>query len=369
MHHSNNHLYSNDSAGASIQDAAGNMQVNDVNNPNYDDDFALHSNPLFNAGTGYVNEDKEERMNTEKPTRRGRTPAEEDALDERSAALHFAERKCSKYLLRGQDPTAYIQLYENLYYDIVSNEPFWFETVFDINDEVERPFPHSEKAFRIMYAFAQGLRVKREYCRVLKDVIPILEKVGKSYRLVVDHHPVEAARERFQGTIIFGSLLAVRTFAQVGQKYDAAQGYRRVISTISEEERLNWNWLDPDSSEDEIWRHLVTRRDPIVTHPCYGDVVGAPPLLCLACGISQDEVGRRFDLCSGCENALYCSKNCQKQHWKMHKPNCQRVRQERKVLEVEQRPKPGSMVVEFYDDESSSLSPSPSMQKKKSLDY
>ena len=55
-------------------------------------------------------------------------------------------------------------------------------------------------------------------------------------------------------------------------------------------------------------------------------------------------------MCSSCENALYCSKNCQRQHWKMHKPNCQRVRQERKVVEVEQRSKPGSVVVEFYDD-------------------
>jgi len=137
MYHSNNHLYSNDSAGASIHEDSRNMQVDNVNNPNYDDALALHSNPLFNAGTGYVIEDKEEQMNMEKPTRRGRTPAEEDALDERSATLHFAERKCSKYLLQGQDPTAHVQLYENLYYDVVSNESFWFETVFDINDEVE----------------------------------------------------------------------------------------------------------------------------------------------------------------------------------------------------------------------------------------
>jgi len=36
-------------------------------------------------------------------------------------------------------------------------------------------------------------------------------------------------------------------------------------------------------------------------------------------------------LCSGCENAMYCSTECQKQHWAEHKTNCKRLNKENKV--------------------------------------
>ncbi|KAL9959780.1 hypothetical protein ACROYT_G033135, partial [Oculina patagonica] len=34
--------------------------------------------------------------------------------------------------------------------------------------------------------------------------------------------------------------------------------------------------------------------------------------------------GKKGDLkrCAGCQHAYYCSKACQKQHWRRHKPNC-----------------------------------------------
>lgn len=41
------------------------------------------------------------------------------------------------------------------------------------------------------------------------------------------------------------------------------------------------------------------------------------PGLCYSCG-EERETKR----CAACQHAHYCSKTCQKQHWKKHKPNC-----------------------------------------------
>ena len=39
--------------------------------------------------------------------------------------------------------------------------------------------------------------------------------------------------------------------------------------------------------------------------------------LCFAC-----HKGGETQRCAGCRNAFYCSKSCQRKHWKKHKPNC-----------------------------------------------
>jgi hypothetical protein len=33
-------------------------------------------------------------------------------------------------------------------------------------------------------------------------------------------------------------------------------------------------------------------------------------------------VGGRSCICAGCRTARYCSRDCQRQHWKQHKPGC-----------------------------------------------
>ena len=56
--------------------------------------------------------------------------------------------------------------------------------------------------------------------------------------------------------------------------------------------------------------------------------------VCGACGTIEEFVGTLMR-CSSCLSAVYCNKECQKQHWKVHKKACQRMKEEKKQKEAE----------------------------------
>ncbi|KAI0835615.1 hypothetical protein F5Y06DRAFT_123237 [Hypoxylon sp. FL0890] len=43
---------------------------------------------------------------------------------------------------------------------------------------------------------------------------------------------------------------------------------------------------------------------------------------CFYCGKVQADIGRALSTCSGCKEAWYCGRDCQKAHWKQHKVSC-----------------------------------------------
>ena len=45
---------------------------------------------------------------------------------------------------------------------------------------------------------------------------------------------------------------------------------------------------------------------------------------CEGCGKTEPD-GNTFSKCSECRSVLYCSRECQKKHWKAHKPNCKKL--------------------------------------------
>jgi len=58
-----------------------------------------------------------------------------------------------------------------------------------------------------------------------------------------------------------------------------------------------------------------------------GQQAGVCDILCGHCG-RKEEPGEKFKKCGKCENVCYCSRECQKAHWKEHKGICQLVEKE-----------------------------------------
>jgi hypothetical protein len=46
---------------------------------------------------------------------------------------------------------------------------------------------------------------------------------------------------------------------------------------------------------------------------------------CWGCGAAGAGVSLRK--CSSCSKAMYCSRSCQEEHWKEHKPDCKKWKQ------------------------------------------
>jgi len=47
---------------------------------------------------------------------------------------------------------------------------------------------------------------------------------------------------------------------------------------------------------------------------------------CANCNITETQLQRDLLRCCGCKDSFYCSKNCQKSHWKVHKKYCGKPR-------------------------------------------
>lgn len=69
------------------------------------------------------------------------------------------------------------------------------------------------------------------------------------------------------------------------------------------------------------------RKVPLDTQPRSEDAAASPARTCSnpACPSSSEELREaRFFVCAGCRRAIYCGKECQASHWKVHKRLCRK---------------------------------------------
>ena len=87
--------------------------------------------------------------------------------------------------------------------------------------------------------------------------------------------------------------------------------------------------ISPGSGPEFLADLLQHRRDPTDTGLNYESGFDPPRWAapqrepqCASCHSKTVALHR----CSGCKRVFYCSKTCQKNHWKEHRPECQKYR-------------------------------------------
>merc|ERR1712167_264861 len=78
--------------------------------------------------------------------------------------------------------------------------------------------------------------------------------------------------------------------------------------------------------------HQVHTKLSAMTYPEDGECM-AGKLACAACGL-EETTARKLLKCKGCKLVLYCSKACQKTHWKAHKTACKSMQSRRLLRET-----------------------------------
>ena len=58
-------------------------------------------------------------------------------------------------------------------------------------------------------------------------------------------------------------------------------------------------------------------------------------VVCAACAAVKPK--REFKTCSQCHTPSYCNTSCQRRHWKVHKRECDRLKEARKARRKEER--------------------------------
>ena len=139
--------------------------------------------------------------------------------------------------------------------------------------------------------------------RILKAGDKLCELCQRIITRHPDHAIVETIKYWISHFLYHGSMLLM----QVGDKQRFAKRIHLLKGDGNERSSMTH-----DEAIDTTWRHYRKNAKAWSKYP----------LACINCGTFEEEQGRKHNQCSVCMNALYCSKECQKLHWKHHKADC-----------------------------------------------
>jgi len=225
--------------------------------------------------------------------------------------------------------------YHVLYEDIRQHEAFWFERVFC---EQVGPVP-AEWTLGILGMLAT---IRHDRCDVAKclEILELDERVLSAYRdLVNDNDPEDVACLRaltykYNLIEIYANksarnkqacLKAFRAAAryEIEEGYDIEQQRFAFMLTFRDvtQNHMTFKFLD-ETPDDFVWTQMMARLQMSSSRPTRSPL-RVEPWLCDGCGAREEMCGD-FQRCGACKNAYYCTKTCQREHWRLHKPDCRK---------------------------------------------
>ncbi|EMR72336.1 hypothetical protein MGN70_005386 [Eutypa lata] len=172
-----------------------------------------------------------------------------------------------------------------------------------------------EKKIEIDFSGLLNSRSGEEKDNAAAKIRAQLDADGTADELFKALRAKEREREGQYNVIIFGSLMML---AGVSIRQDHLQHLRELVPKIN----CNHRYVLPlwDSGFRGPGRAQFVAALDHYRPGVARDFVGAAS--CFQCGKVKADTGCEPRKCARCELAWYCGKDCQKAHWKLHKPSC-----------------------------------------------
>jgi len=141
----------------------------------------------------------------------------------------------------------------------------------------------------------------------LNRIVKAGDKLYELCQRIITRHPDHAKAETVKDSISSFLNHESNLLMQVGDK----QRFAKRIHLMYGDGKVRPSMMH-DEAIDTTWRYY--RKNV----KCWSKY----PLACINCGKFEEKEGRKHNQCSACMNALYCSRECQRSHWKQHKADC-----------------------------------------------
>ncbi|OAX41732.1 hypothetical protein K503DRAFT_848207 [Rhizopogon vinicolor AM-OR11-026] len=120
----------------------------------------------------------------------------------------------------------------------------------------------------------------------------------------------------------------------------------KILAKLERPRNLNNNprgFNSPEEAQDYLWVSQSLWMDPTVWKWANEDEDVKKVLLKRCsnrhCNAVEESI-TQFKRCSACKEVVYCTQECQKDHWKAHKPACQQQKQIKDMVRAYQKGKP-----------------------------
>jgi hypothetical protein len=226
--------------------------------------------------------------------------------------------------------------YLELFKDMKEHESFWLDGIFSSDGN----YVLAERSCGILGSLATIQRSRGDLLNA-QQTVEVYTTVLKVYQGMCDRCTVQEQKDCCEVLTYKHDLVVSNTYHELHLKNKCLPHFRRAVEYELRHdidiEGQNMAFMVPhmlgannpkyspltipkfrDVPDSKLWKGLMASLQASAS----GNVDTLPKVpRCLGCDYYEAIKGD-FQNCSACKNALYCSVECQRKHWKLHKQEC-----------------------------------------------